>query len=293
MALGEPLYLEVDVDATIPANNIAGVIWSIVTKPAGSNAVLAASPLGSTVPVYEPSDQLIYQVAGRQLLIPDVHGVYVVSATVTAGSSGTTALAQTFIAGTYMGISACKECHNTGPATQMVGSWSQTAHASIFTNVINGTAVAGDTESASCAPCHTVGYDANSSVNDGGFSYMAKQLGWTFPTTPAATNWNAVPATLQNLANIQCENCHGPGSEHVNNGGDAMAISVPSDTGPATMPRRSDSPHQRNHVVGFDARGDDHRSGRQRHLRGLPHGYRLHPADAGYQPHHGYHLSRD
>jgi hypothetical protein len=228
VGLGEPWYLEVDVDATIPANNIAGVIWSIVTKPAGSNAALVASPLGSNVPVYEPSDRLIYQVAGRQLLIPDVHGVYIVSATVTAGSSGTTTVAQTFIAGTYTGISTCKECHNTGPATQMVGPWSNTLHATIFTNGING---GSGTTGTSCLACHTVGYDANSTVNDGGFSYVAKQLGWTFPTTLQPGNWNAVPATLQNLANIQCENCHGPGSEHAANGGDALAISVPSNTG--------------------------------------------------------------
>ncbi|HTX37575.1 MAG TPA: multiheme c-type cytochrome [Bryobacteraceae bacterium] len=231
VGLGEPLYLEVQIDIGIPAGQIAGVIWSLTTKPAGSQAALTASPLGSNVPIAEPSDRLVYQVAGRQLLRPDVHGMYVVTATVTAGSSGTATLQQMFIAGTYVGISACTKCHNGGLATVMVPSWSKTAHASIFTNVINGTAIAGYTEGPSCAPCHTVGYDANSTVNDGGFSAMAGQLNWTFPATGQPTNWSAVPAQLQNLANIQCENCHGAGSEHANYGGALDAISVPTNTG--------------------------------------------------------------
>ena len=284
VALGEPFYLEVDVDATIPANNIAGVIWSIVTKPAGSKAALAASPLPAAVPVYEPSDRLVYQVGGRQLLIPDVHGVYIISATVTAGSSGTTTVAQTFIAGTYTGISTCKECHNTGPAAQMAGPWSNTLHATIFTNGING---GSGTTGTSCLACHTVGYDANNTQNDNGFSYVAKQLNWTFPTTLQAGNWNNVPAALQNLANIQCENCHGPGSEHASNGGDAIAISVPTNTGACNaVPRRAESPHHRYLVDQLDARGNHHRSGRQRHLRGLPYRHRLHSAHERHQPHH-------
>ena len=40
-----------------------------------------------------------------------------------------------------------------------------------------------------------------------------------------------MPTALQNVANIQCENCHGPGSEHANYGGDTIAISVPPKPG--------------------------------------------------------------
>jgi formate-dependent nitrite reductase cytochrome c552 subunit len=39
--------------------------------------------------------------------------------------------------------------------------------------------------------------------------------GWTFPAVLTNGNWAAMPATLQNVANIQCENCHGPGSQHL------------------------------------------------------------------------------
>ena len=243
VGLGEPLYLEVQVDASIPASQMGGTIWTLTTKPSGSTATLATSPLGSGVPIAEPSDRLVYQVAGRQLLRPDVHGVYVVTATVTAGSGGSTTLSQTYIAGTYVGISACTKCHSGGLATTVVPTWATTAHASVFTNVINGTAIAGYTESASCASCHTVGYDANSTVNDGGFSSLAAQLNWTFPTTGQAGNWKAMPAALQNVANIQCENCHGAGSEHANYGGDTVAISVPTNTGACSQCHDEPSHH--------------------------------------------------
>ena len=43
---------------------------------------------------------------------------------------------------------------------------------------------------------------------------MAAKVGWTFPTNIAAGNWSMVPAALKAVANIQCENCHGPGSTH-------------------------------------------------------------------------------
>ena len=227
VALGEPWYLEVEVDGTIPANQITGVVWTVVTKPAGSKAQIAASPLTSSMPVYEPSDRLLYQVADRKLLIPDVHGVYIVSATLTAGGSGTVTVAQTLTAGTYVGITTCGACHNTGPAAQMVGPWSKTLHSQIFTSGING---GSGTTGSNCLPCHTVGYDLNNTANNGGFSYLMQQLKWTWPTTLQAGNWSKVPAPLQNVANIQCENCHGPGSEHALTG-DGSAISVPKDSG--------------------------------------------------------------
>jgi len=230
VGLGEPLYMEVQVDATIPASQLGGVTWAITEAPSGTKAALATSPLPLTIPIAEPSDRLIYQVAGRQLLKPDVHGLYVVSATVTINGIST-ALYQSYVAGTYVGVAVCTQCHGGGLAEALVTPWSQTAHATVFSTVINGTALAGETESASCAPCHTVGYDANSTVNDGGFSYLATQLKWAFPATGQAGNFQAMPQTLQNVANVQCENCHGPGSEHAYYGGDVIAVAIPSNTG--------------------------------------------------------------
>ncbi|HEX3744030.1 MAG TPA: multiheme c-type cytochrome [Bryobacteraceae bacterium] len=229
VGLGEPLYMEVQVDGTIAAAQLGGVVWAITEAPQASKAALVASPLGS-IPIAEPSDRMRYQVAGRQLLIPDVHGLYVVSATVTVNGTSTP-IYQSYIAGTYVGVAVCTQCHGGGLAQSMVTSWSTTAHATVFKTVIDGTAIAGYTESASCAACHTVGYDANSTVNDGGFSSVAKQLGWAFPTTGQVGNFESMPQSLQNVSNIQCENCHGPGSEHANFGGDTIAVAIPKNSG--------------------------------------------------------------
>jgi len=229
IALGEPLYLEVEVDATIPAKTIAGVVWAVTLKPSGSSAAIVDSPLTASVPVFEPSDRTVYQVAGRKMLKPDVVGEYIISATVTAGSTGTTTLAQTFIAGTYVGKAACAVCHSGGLADPKFAPWSKTLHAEVFTDNING--ADGSSYGANCITCHTVGYDANSTVADGGFSTVMKQLGWSLPTVAQPGNYDKVPAALQNLANIQCENCHGPGSQHANYGGDVLAISLPSNSG--------------------------------------------------------------
>jgi len=234
VAVGEPVYLDALVNIAIPPGDITGVTWVMTNQPPGSLAVLTNSPLGTNVPVYKPSDRLASQVAGRQAFWPDVRGQYTVTATITTASEGTTNLTQTITAGVYMGIDTCALCHSGGEiAMNKVTPWSQTEHATMFSRGIDG--LVSSHYSASCLPCHTVGYDVNPlAAHNGNFAAVAKQLGWTFPTVLTNSNWASMETnypTLANVANIQCESCHGPGSEHAYALGDTNLISKVLDEG--------------------------------------------------------------
>jgi hypothetical protein len=82
--------------------------------------------------------------------------------------------------GSYLGVSKCGECHQP-----FVEKWKKTRHAGAFSSLER----AGKSGDPECIKCHTVGFGEK-----GGF-YSAK-------TTPMLTN-------------VQCEACHGPGSEHL------------------------------------------------------------------------------
>ena len=84
----------------------------------------------------------------------------------------------------YAGSRLCIECH--GPTVNTVN---HTAHAGAFTNELF-VALGGQTD-ASCLPCHTVGYGV--------------------PT--GFVNYTRTPQ----LANVQCESCHGPAAWHAAN----------------------------------------------------------------------------
>jgi predicted CXXCH cytochrome family protein len=143
--------------------------------------------------------------------VADVDGTYVV----TEGTNTLTIKAGKFTgaldgsASTVAANPTCLGCHDGVVAPDQFTPWLATGHASIFKNGIEG---GSGTSSGTCLECHTAGYDLGAA--SGGFDDVAATLGWTFPA-PAAGNWAAVPAGLKQLANIQCENCHGPqGANH-------------------------------------------------------------------------------
>ncbi len=79
----------------------------------------------------------------------------------------------------YVGSAACIECHEDDH-----NDWSGTLHATAFDTLVAD----GDGDNPLCFPCHAVGYGEPSGFVD-------------LQTTP-------------HLADVQCENCHGPGSNH-------------------------------------------------------------------------------
>ncbi len=242
VAVGEPVYLDAMVTASIAPSNILSVTWSMPTNniPVGSKAVLLPSPLGTNVPLFKMGDRVTggannaaptpyLQLAGRTFFRPDVVGPYTNVATImTTGTVNGTNISPTMVtitniitAAIYLGVNnSCAACHSGNtvvsgvPVPSVYPSWTNTLHATYFTRAIDG--LVSSHYSQSCIQCHTLGYDTNSFAVNGGFDDVAKEYGWTFPAvlTNNPSNWAAMPAALQNVANIQCENCHGPGSYH-------------------------------------------------------------------------------
>ncbi len=81
---------------------------------------------------------------------------------------------------TYLGVAKCAECHQP-----FVESWKKTRHAVAFSSLEQ----AGKGADPECIQCHSVGFREK-----GGF--------YTIETTPE-------------LANVQCEECHGLDREHI------------------------------------------------------------------------------
>jgi len=250
VGVGQPLYLEVEINSAIAASNVVSVNWYLTNLPVGSTAYLTNSPLGTNIPVYGPSDKLVYQQISRRLLRADIAGSptaaerYTVVATVSVNGYATTNLTYTFTSGYYVGVNTCALCHSGGiVAEEKVQDWQNTAHAQIFTQGINGQL---GSYSQSCLKCHTVGYDTNALAVNGGFDDVAKQLGWVFPTVLTNTNSAYLAAhypQLANLGNIQCENCHGPGSQHAYSLGNTNLIAVTVETGDCNQCHDAPSHH--------------------------------------------------
>ena len=243
VALGEPVYIDAMVNAAIPTSNIVGVTWTLTNKPSGSLAAFLTSPLNDSVPLYNTSDRFTgessspaYQLADRAFFRPDFIGSYTVNATITTIGSGTTNLSISISAGTYVGVQTCAGCHSGGTVfngklvPNIYSTFTNTPHASFFARAIDG--LVSSHYSKNCISCHTLGYDTNSFAVNGGFDDLALLDNWTFPAVLTNGNWASMQAnypSVAGLANIQCENCHGPGNQHIysqNMVGNTNAISV-------------------------------------------------------------------
>ncbi len=129
---------------------------------------------------------------------PETPGLYDVACIVTDGKDagiGTKTLGvDTYLPAVspfYRGAVYCRTCHEDGDGGDQYTTWVASAHAGAW-QTLNAI---GNGRNATCLPCHTVGalaVNADPDLDNGGYDETA----------------------VERLQGVQCENCHGPGSEH-------------------------------------------------------------------------------
>ena len=195
IGIGQPVYLRSEHEGTYS--------WSLEV-PGGSASALSSI---STREVH---------------FIPDMVGQYVVSLSFT-DTQGASSTAQITITGaTYIGNGGvdyiapvypqCALCHS-----DEVQEWGTTRHSTMLQRGLDGQISSHYRQS--CLECHTTGYDTLA-IN-GGFDDAARNAGWKFPDSLYPGVYNSFVANYPQVAmlgNIQCESCHGPGSEHHSSG---------------------------------------------------------------------------
>ncbi len=114
----------------------------------------------------------------------------------------------------YLGGDWCASCHNGSVMPDMVSKWQETGHATKFVDTYGSYSATSDY----CVRCHTVGYDETDKA--GGFDDAVKLAGYDLSKGSFLKQAKDAKKTVDDVmadprvarfANIQCENCHGPG----------------------------------------------------------------------------------
>jgi len=223
----------IDVHAALPFKTASGIRNVPVGVPVLLHGTVGADdwqmtkPTGSTAALSDATSQNPY-------FTPDATGSYVVTAT-DPGTAETVTLE--IHAGTWTGAitgqdangrpqaTGCTACHNGGFAPDMFTPWAQTGHAEIFSANLDTSTHYGE----GCFACHTVGFETD--VDNGGFDDAGDYpdfLGAGLLNVPG-DNWTTMLGSFPDaaqLANIQCENCHGPqgGSAHMEKDGSRVTL---------------------------------------------------------------------
>jgi len=151
---------------------------------------------------------------------PDKRGKYTLTVTDLAENKTVTI---GIYAGTWVGVITgqdidgrplagnCTPCHREGGrAPDVFTPWAQTGHAEIFTDNLNTSTHYGE----SCFACHTVGLDFD--ADNYGMDDVGNYQGFLdagLLNNPSPDNWSTMLSNFPlnaRMANIQCENCHGP-----------------------------------------------------------------------------------
>ncbi len=190
--------------------------WTLSAKPTGSTAVLDSTN----------KKQITFK--------PDVEGKFTVQLVINTAGGASTPRTVVVTSAKFVGVGMmdglpvdvnagqCALCHNANFV-----AWTKTAHSTMFTRGIDGTA--SDHYGENCIECHTTGFDDTPGAVNDGFDDVQDELGWVFPATLQAGNWADLKTNYAKLAqrgNIQCESCHGPGSQHKGIDKTAIAMSL-------------------------------------------------------------------
>jgi len=187
--------------------------WQIVGKPPASSAELvdAATQTAWFTPDTSGVYELTEQVSGKTLTVHSGlwQGAIDIDLTIASVASGDGLPVGDFNSCTFF-------CHvegGGGAAPDVFTSWRETGHANAFSDGLNENSHFGE----GCFACHAVGvnFDADNAGMDDRSGYHDFVDNSGLLNNPDPGNWLTMLfdyPDVAKMANIQCENCHGPQS---------------------------------------------------------------------------------
>ena len=190
----------VGISALLYAKEQVSYDWTLIPPP-GSVAILQDETTRS--PYFTPDIPGLYE-----LEVSDALGAEPLTIEVFAGTWRGVIVDQD-IDGRPVPDTACTFCHDGVSAPDKFTEWAQSGHAEIFTNNLDTSTHYG----SSCFACHLVGFEPTAENNGADDASDFQDFMDAGLINTPGDNWSAVlaqfPETAR-LANIQCENCHGP-----------------------------------------------------------------------------------